>query len=463
MTKTTATNYSEITPLLIDLERTFLAIWSGRAVNEIRDQKRPGKGSLAFTQHTVMTPAVSGGDRPVLIELVEVPAPLWFYKPGTTRVRFTAAYRTGTRTHWRANGYFHVGVGVDADDLPPTRVQIVPEDGAKVEPPSRDAFPGNVSVPAQSAKGLRAQMAEVDRIADRGWRDLYKERNVLWGLRDVRSKADGRFADGTGVFDLDDTAQEYRRQVAEEANRYASYRRHGATWSEVVKRNCLREPYRRYNETRPEPQIINEIRHWIAALNIPLTTPAEEVRAIKARHTEMLRWRKKNRAATMADAEAAVAAHVDPKKCRWTLDQIQRAMKPPTAIASIDQPQGDGTTTLQEILPSDGGDFDQELLDTVQDLADATGLDVEEVVALAIARREFCAEEFPANLVAKAMEIRSDRARFASIADRIASPFEAEGDDAMLAAVTRGGSDGGPVVYRPTHEIASEFRTRRLF
>lgn len=450
MTTTTPTNYLSIERLIpAPYEQIALAIWGGRIAEETTGTLP--RGAFVYTQHVVDAPTFvskngAPSTRPVLVQIVDVCAvdadgnadldrtldvtgPAGWYPRGAWQVRYTAAYRAGSRTHWTATGHFYVAVG-RVGTLPEPSVTITRGKNANAEPPAAEMFPGNVHVEAVSGMRARRQLGDAARVARDGWQRLFNdEANVVWGRSKVRRQADGRFVEHA-VFDMGDMVQEFDCQVIKEMQKFTTYRRPDCTWTDLVKMNCLREPLRAFNRTRFEAGLVLEIRAWANSNNIDADTPPAQVRLVKATQKAITKFQKANPGVSYVEAEGLIG-DVDPALCSWTDDQIVRALKPQYNVASLDVPAGDGTSTLGDSLAvesEEDGDFP--VYADMQSMAEDLGVDPVDLIAIGLKRRQFFAEEFPADVASAAAKVGRDRKRFEAICAQFS-------DGGMLDNVTR--------------------------
>jgi hypothetical protein len=260
-----------------------------------------------------------------------------------------------------AQGAFHVGVGVAADDLPPAWGRNAAGDVAGV--------PGNVAVPALASRRLAAVLRDLA-----GYRDSAERAacDVMRGFV-VAKAARVRNAQPT-VFDREDAVQEGLAKLVVVMRRFSARGRPKACWSVAAGLVLERDLPRAADRLSPVPSAVAHCAHWLGRTDLvdlaaPGLTPADAARAYAA--DQRRRRRRAQGTRSWLDDRDAATTPFSPEVWWAALDEARRGGTVSLDGLAEGRDGGDLVPTVDRDLELVG---ERRLVDLVDDLLAGTGL-----------------------------------------------------------------------------------------
>ncbi len=267
-----------------------------------------------------------------------------------------------------SEGAFHVGVGVDAADLPPAwgRNAAGPVPGA----------PGNVVAPALAAGRLAGALRDLA-----GYREAAERAacHVMRGF--VAAKAARTRNAQPTVFDHDDAVQEGLAKLVVVMRRFAARGRPKACWTVAAGLVLERDLPRAADRMSHVPSNVAHCAHWLVQTDLvdvfdPGLTPERAASAYA--HDQRSRQRRAPGTRTwLADRDASKPAHTT-DVWRAALDEARRG-GPVSLDRLAESRAGDGPGDgMNSLVPTVDRDLElvgeRRLVDLVDDLLVGTGL-----------------------------------------------------------------------------------------
>jgi hypothetical protein len=262
-----------------------------------------------------------------------------------------------------AEGAFHVGVGVEAADLPPAwgRNAAGPLGGV----------PGNVVVPVLDATRLAATLRRLAAGRETAERAACHRMRGFVAAKAARV----RNAQPT-VFDHEDAVQEGLARLVVVMRRFAAPGRPKACWTVAAGLVLERDLPRAADRLSPVPSTVAHCAHWLTQTDlVDLHDPGLTPAAVAAAYARDQRSRQRRAPGTRSWlAERAGDRSSFPAEVwRAALDEARRG-----ATVSLDEPAVARGRTRRELAPTVERDIElvgeRRLVDLVEDLLAGTGL-----------------------------------------------------------------------------------------
>ena len=376
--------------------------------------------------------------------------------PGIWTVAWTCPLYPSARGG-AAEGAFHVGVGVDAADLPPAWGRNAAGPVAGV--------PGNVVVPALGGARLAAALRALA-----GYRDAAERAacDVMRGFV-VAKAARVRNAQPT-VFDNDDAVQEGLARLVVVMRRFAARGRPKACWTVAAGLVLERDLPRAADRLSPVPSSVAHCAHWLTQTDlVDLRDPGLSPEAALAAYARDQRRRRRRAPGTRSwlDDRDGDKPAFPPDVWRAALDEARRG-----GTVSLDRlaearaGEGGGSGAgVGDLVPTVDRDLElvgeRRLVDLVDDLLVGTGLryhDLRDHLYPRLARRDYRDETLVPGLPAGPAAGAAEARRLATAAENrllalVARPGESLARDrAELRRRVREVLFDGAGRFRPTEE-----------
>lgn len=288
-----------------------------------------------------------------------------------------------------AEGAFHVGVGVDAADLPAPWARNAAGDVA--------GAPGNVTTPALPRPRLEAALRRLVAVGEQAERDGC---DVMAGF--VASKARRVRNAHPAVFDRDDALQEGMAKLVVLMRRFAAPGRPRACWSVAAGLVLERDLPRAADRVGHVPSNVAHCAHWLTRTDTvdhrdPGLTPEAAAAAYAA--DQRRRRRANPRTRTWLNDAGGDHSPFSPEVWRLAIAEARRG-RPVSLDALAGAPGADHPgVELADLVPATDRDLElvgaRRLVDLLDDLLAGTGLsheDVHDWLHPRLTRRDYPAE-----------------------------------------------------------------------